>query len=262
MPDVPRAELIWNPGYAPVLVDHEDTTIGVRHYKVNTGDESNVFRAAGLPRRFDRWDASHPGLLCVTRATERIGGTDDTTTATGAWTRVRCEYDLRASQRPYPIPNGKFTQIFSRISSVTQILDVRKPTDGTPSAFDRPIENGKGAQREIGGAIVKVTTFPTDVSNGLLGRMMDYQARQVVNDAPLTFPKIVGLNTSFSAARGTCRYVDLEVGVEYDLLKIVQTFQLAPNASSYYWWTVGTDGLPVTRVEAWLYQQESFVGLW
>lgn len=252
-----QGTIITDREFGPVLEDSADGMSGVRHYHVNTHDEYEALFATGVPRKDDSWSQDLPRLTCRRRTTEYIGGTNDSASGVGGWHRVRCEYSDYIDLRPLPNVGQTYTEVLSRTSSVTIVRDVRPGL-----LFNSPIENGKGTQRDIGGTVARITSFPGQWSADNILRSIEYQARQYVNSNSLLLPPVLRSGLRIALTPRQARYTDYEVTTEAGLLKIVHTLILAPDAGSWFWWTVGPEGTAVSQQESWIYEERTFAGLW
>lgn len=160
----PSVELVrgrtdWGAGPEYLEVS-ERGKVGRRDYKVNTSEPELAIRVVGVPRVGQSWSVAEPELRARRVRPEYVGGTDSSETGTGGWTWVRVEYETAgASGRIDPRPidgTGDFTEFGVSIQKVRVLYDARV---GTDPVFNRRLDNGRGADRQVAQLIGRVHRF-------------------------------------------------------------------------------------------------------
>lgn len=266
MPTVPTAYRItsrdpdWPGTHPPEISEGVDGKRAVVFYRVNTTDEERALNAAGLPRLFSPWslDTTLAGMLCVRRTYTYMHGTDDSATGVGGWGAVRCEYDNGASSYPLPITGASYTRLTSRIVSLRIMRDVR-----TGVQYKDPIDNGNGTQREVGGLVAQVITFPMpqDV-NRIITLASDLMSRQAINDKYIVTPKVLGTTYHIPIDVHGATYNDFEIAYEAGLMRITHALVISKYAGIYEWWKSDSVGSRNIKVTSQINEEASFQGLW
>lgn len=266
MPTVPTATLIttrdsnWTGTSPPEISEGVDGIRGVQYYRVNTTDQDRALTAAGLPRLYSPWtyDSNYSSLLCIRRTYTYLHGTDDPVTGVNGWGAVRCEFDSGASTYPLPILGASYTRLLSRISSLRIMYDIKDD----PSKND-PIDNGNGTQREIGGLIAQVITFPQarDI-NRVISIAADLQARQAINDKYIVAPRLIGTSFHYPIDARGCTYNDFEIAYEGGLVRITHSLVISKYAGIFEWWGADSTGRRNIKKTSQINEEASFFGLW
>lgn len=269
MPTVPTATLVtgrhpdWPGANPPEVSEGIDGRKGVQYYRVNTSDENRALSANGLPQPYSSWsnDTVYVTMLCIRRAYIYVHGTDDTVTGVNGWGLVRCEFDSGASTYPLPIQGSSYTRILSRITSHRLMFDIRHVDT---AGFDRPIDNGNGAQREVGGLVAQIITFPTaNEINSIINIVVQLQSEQAINQGQIVTPRVIGTTYHYPIDDGGATYNDFEIGYEAGLVRITHSLIISDRAGIYEWYPRDAVGKATGEtVRSQLNKKLSFQGIW
>lgn len=188
---------------------------GQRNYLVNTDRADLAVTAQGVPARGDPWSAQHADLVVVqVGPVARIGGVANGL-GEGAYSRVPVLYETptAASFRPAS-PDDAYTELELVGASQTLNYPLERTLRDQPGANGNPAEpinGGDGESIPITAIRARVHTFwSAQTPLPVVSWLALCTPIPTLNDAPLRFPRVFGVPSRFTVAKGQARYMGFE----------------------------------------------------
>ncbi len=222
------ARLRLDESYAPEITREADGLRGIKHYEVDTADETGVCvgPVSGLPVIGEAWGPDLGSLRAV-RINYRYMG--------GSWTLARVEYETpnRRGRLPTPEVNLAYTEWQPSVVSVVRRDGVVDPGFVGPTL---PINNGEGTPVDVTQVTLLVHQFrsiaddiPLDLFLRLGGGLADGAK---VNANPVILPPLYGHAQYLEFGPGQLRYRQGYAKPASDtIMEIVHEMVAAPNPS-------------------------------
>lgn len=226
-----------------------------RHYRVNTRRLLVALAAPGLPLPGSAFDATVP--KCVARTYRRVfkAGTDSGIGEDGV-SVIRVDFSDQAGTLKLLTHGTKFTAFEPSVQSIQALYG----WNDAPGA--EPIGNRDGVSKDVGTVSAKVKAYTRDSTGITLPRLIELQALQAVNLAPVTLPPIYGETVPWTIAPGQARYHSFRLESEQGLAVVEHTLLLAVDHKAR-WRKEDDKGNAIGPVqEREVYEPKSFAGLW
>lgn len=253
--------------------------IGRKTFLINTGHIERAFDAAGLPKLFEPWSPTLPGVLVTrigppTRYTTR--GIPDVDASEG-YCLMPVEYGSEGGSgtgvlsRPVPAPNVTYCEFELQTLTQTIRYPIKRQANfeggDTPNASAIPpfpiIANGDGAPVEASILRARVVVFTAQEPD--CRPFLRLMRPAHINDAPIVLPpRAFGGTTRYELAKGQAKYAGFSDPVkEAGLWKIVHSIDVAQD---WYlrWQPEDEKGLAIAGTTYFdsIYPEGSFADLW
>ena len=249
--------------YAPSLTEDIDKIVGVRNYWVDTHDETEALRAFGLPRYRDPWDlGDYESVLCESRSSVYVTGTDSPLENAKGCTIVRCQYRYNFDGTPLPGFGLAYSEIFGRVVQRHVAWDVRYLDDTSPADTKLLIQAGRGTQKIEGLTAHRVTVFPRSNPDIQTTYLRDLRQAQAVNSQPVNLPPLKGfIGFGRTIPAFNLQFADFQISVERGFPKIVYTLYEGNDMRLFRWVAQDDAGKALRRLDSHLYQTMDFGNL-
>ena len=259
MPAPFTAKLIDEPAHPTNFEANTSGFSGDRWYLVDTDDPARAVNRAdtpGIPVVGDPWGAGdYSGCLCFRTRAQRWGGRDEGARRGSTWVQAFYATPSEDNQIEPTEPGTKWTEIVA--GETAQLLPY-----GLDPGDTAPINNGDGFNISVGlTQLVVVRNWPLNTFTGF-ARLNTLNKGRLFNDAPVTFPAVLGTSVTFGVAAEEAQFLGFTQQVVGRSMRITMTIGvgLSPFAQ---WKKRLPDGKYDTgTAEARVYGTGDFSDLW
>lgn len=225
-------------GFVETITEDRGAWSGERHYLVNTDLPELAMKAIGLPVRGDAWSTDYPTLQVVKRGPlVRLGGIQQSGDGDGPISRVPIYYATPGASSFVPgSTDDSYTEIELASGSLTLYHPLQRLLRDFPGSEGNPAEptwGGDGASVPAPSITARVHTFYSVQDPLPIVLWLAFATPlPVVNELPLTFPRVFSTGTSFGVDRGQARYMGFERPERIagtSLVRVVHVLDLAEH---------------------------------